>query len=66
MRNWLIDLRHKMGISEAEAASRLGIKQPHYHRIEHGEGNPSVPLAMKIGKLYRVSWVRLFEEKKGA
>ena len=66
MRTWLIDMRHEQGLSEKEVATRLGIKQPHYHRIEHGEGNPSVDLAKKIGKLYGVSWVRLFEEKEGA
>lgn len=61
LRDWLITLRKKRGLSEKYVAEALQVAQPHYHRIEHGEGNPSVKLAMKIGEFFGIKWTRLFE-----
>ena len=61
MRDWLVTLRHEKGLTEKEVSTALNIAQPHYHRIEHDEGDPSVRLAKKIGEFYGVDWTRLFD-----
>ena len=58
------------GLSEKAVGEAVGIAQPVYHRYEHGEGNPSVKTAKKIGEVLGFDWTLFYaepgEQKKSA
>ena len=65
VRNWLIDTRKKLGMTQGEVAERVGIAQPSYCEIENGASRPRPETAKKIGNVLGVAWVRFYEEEEG-
>jgi len=52
MRNRLPVLRAEHRWSQAELADRLGVSRQTVNAIETGRYDPSLPLALKIGRLF--------------
>ena len=61
MREYIIQKRKVIGMSQKDAAAKVGISQPSYCDIEHGKINPSIKTAKAIGELLGVDWTKLFE-----
>lgn len=54
------DRRKQLGFSQKQIASKCGIKQGYYSRIERGIHNPSVKLAKKLANILQISWTEFF------
>ena len=54
LRKNLIDARKKHKITVVEAAQRVGVRQRMYYYYENGEKDPSLSVALKLEKLYKV------------
>ena len=52
MKNRLRDLRTKRGWSQQELAERLGVSRQTVNAIETERYDPSLPLALKMAKLF--------------
>jgi putative transcriptional regulator len=52
MKNCVADLREARGWTKVELADRLNISRQSVHSIESGQYDPSLPLALAIGKLF--------------
>lgn len=65
MRDWLVDMRKREGISTYEAAKRAGICQSYYSAIENGtRGKPlRVDVAKGIAGVFGFDWTRFFDEE---
>lgn len=61
MRNWLIELRRKAGLTQEELATACGISRQYYSFIENGTRNCPVPTAKKIAEVLGFSWQKFFE-----
>lgn len=61
MRKNIIQKRKELGLSQKDAAIRVGISQPAYCDIEHGKINPSVKTAKSIGEVLGIEWSELFK-----
>lgn len=46
MRDYLVELRLKQGLSQQDVAERLGISRQYYQMIERGERQKSLDLAL--------------------
>lgn len=57
MRQYLVDLRMKHGLSQQDVANRLGISRQYYQMIENGERQKhlALSLASSFAVLYGVS-----------
>lgn len=53
--------REELGISQKELAERCGIAQSTLCDIEQGRSNPSMPVALKIAQVLKVSDIKFFE-----
>lgn len=53
MRNKLKTLRETRELSQEELGGRLGVSRQTINAIEREKYDPSLPLALKIGKLFR-------------
>jgi len=62
MREELIFLRKKRGLTQNEAAKLLGISQSFYSAIELGERKPHLKTMMKFEKVFEVSYRILFAD----
>lgn len=51
----LIECRKKTGLSQAEAAEKIGVSQPAYQRYEAGARTPSVQVVKEIAKAFNTS-----------
>ena len=51
----LLSCRHKLGITQTEAAKLIGITQPAYQRYEAGIRTPSIHVIKEIAKAFNVS-----------
>ena len=51
----LIACRRKLGLSQTEAAEKIGVSQPAYQRYEAGARTPSVQVVKEIAKAFNVS-----------
>ena len=51
----LLTCRHRLGITQAEAAKLIGITQPAYQRYEAGVRSPSIHVVKEIAKAFNVS-----------
>ena len=60
MNNKLRELRTDAGLSQGELAEQLGVSRQTINVIENGRYDPSLPLALKIGKLFRVPVEKIF------
>jgi putative transcriptional regulator len=52
MKNCMAQLREVRGWTKVELADRLDISRQSIHAIESGKYDPSLPLALAIGKLF--------------
>lgn len=57
-RQWLVDLRHKRGLTQAQVAAAVGISRNHYTGIEIGDRTGSGKVLLRLARFYDVpmSW----------
>ncbi len=60
MKNRLRELRDKHAWSQGELAERLDVSRQTVNAIETGKYDPSLPLAFRIAKLFRLSIEAIF------
>jgi putative transcriptional regulator len=62
MKNRLKVLRAERDWSQADLADRLAVSRQTVNSIETGKYDPSLPLAMKIARLFRLKVEDVFQE----
>lgn len=62
-REWLIQKRNKLNLTQQEVADLSNVSRPYYTMIEQGIRNPSVPSSKAIAKTLSFDWTYFFEEK---
>jgi len=62
MKNCVAELREERGWTKVELADRLNISRQSIHAIESGKYDPSLPLALAIGKLFGKPVEEIFGE----
>ena len=60
-REWLINIRKKMGLSQVEVSKLIDVTYQMYGCIENGKRNPSPKLAQKIGKSLNFDWTKFYK-----
>jgi|TARA_Y100001968_G_C19029698_1_gene559196 putative transcriptional regulator len=60
MKNLVKVERARLNLTQAELAERLGVSRQTIHAIEKEKFNPSVSLALKMGKLFNLPVEELF------
>lgn len=60
-RQWLIDSRIKIGLTQQEVSSKINISRAHYTNIENGTRRPSPELAKAIGNVLNIDWENFYE-----
>lgn len=60
MENRLREQREAMGWSQGELARRLGVSRQTINAVETDKYDPSLPLALRMAKLFEVSVPDLF------
>jgi putative transcriptional regulator len=58
--NRLRELRTALGLTQGQLAERLGVSRQTINVIENGRYDPSLPLALKIGTLFRTPVEQIF------
>ena len=61
MKNRLRILRAERDWSQGELAERLGVSRQTVNALETGKYDPSLPLAFKIARLFRMRIEEIFE-----
>jgi putative transcriptional regulator len=56
------DLRSERNWSQAELARRLGVSRQTVNAIETEKYDPSLPLAFRVSRLFRLPIERIFED----
>lgn len=68
LRKWLIELRQKRQLSQADVAAMLDVSQGYYSLIENSERQSDLNLstAEKLSKIFKISLKKIseFESKK--
>jgi putative transcriptional regulator len=64
MRNRVTELREARGWSKVELADRLQVSRQTIHAIESGRYDPSLPLALAIGRLFCKPVEQIFFDDK--
>ena len=64
MKNKLRALREKQGWSQAELGKRLNVSRQTINALEKEKYDPSLPLAFKIARLFRLSIEEIFQAPK--
>ena len=60
MKNWVKQQREAKGWSQGELARRLGVSRQTINAVETDKYDPSLPLALRMAKLFAVSVPDLF------
>ncbi|MDF9761079.1 putative transcriptional regulator [Peribacillus simplex] len=60
MKNKLEEIRKQHSITQEELAGKLDVTRQSISSLEHGRYNPSILLAFKIAKLFKVSIEEIF------
>ena len=63
MENRLRDLREAKGWSQGELARRLGVSRQTINAVETDKYDPSLPLALRMAKLFAVDITKLFIDR---
>ena len=63
MKNRLRVLRAEQGWSQAELAKALEVSRQSVNAIETGRFDPSLPLAFKLARLFKMSIEEIFTEE---
>jgi putative transcriptional regulator len=66
VKNRLKVLRAERDWSQAELGGRLGVSRQAVNAIETGKYDPSLPLAFKLSRLFRVPIEEIFDDGVGA
>ncbi len=61
MKNLLKVERARMNLTQDALAKKLSVSRQTIHAVEKGKFNPSVTLAIKMAKLFKVSVEYLFD-----
>lgn len=61
MKNKVRELRTDRAWSQGELADRLGVSRQTINAIETGKYDPSLPLAFKIGRLFKRPLEEIFQ-----
>ena len=64
MKNGVREMREGRGWSQGDLAEKLDVSRQTVNAIETGKYDPSLPLAFRIAKLFRLSIESLFEPDK--
>ena len=64
MKNRMRDLRAQRGWSQADLADHLKVSRQTVNAIETEKYDPSLPLAFKISKLFRMKIEDVFEDSE--
>ncbi|MGB8951733.1 MAG: helix-turn-helix transcriptional regulator [Candidatus Aminicenantales bacterium] len=64
--NFIKEHRKRLGMTQEDLAKRAGVSRQSIISIEQGRYIPSLPLALKLGKLFQRSTDELFELKEGS
>ena len=62
MKNRLRVLRAERGWSQAELGGRLGVSRQAVNAIETGKHDPSLSLAFRIARLFRMPLEQIFDD----
>jgi len=62
VKNKLRDLRQQLNWSQAELAERLNVSRQTVNSIETDKYDPSLPLAFKIARLFRLRIEEVFDD----
>jgi putative transcriptional regulator len=62
VRSRLRDLREQRGWSQGELARRLGVSRQTVNAIETEKYDPSLPLAFKVSRVFRLPIEEVFED----
>ena len=65
MRNKLRDLRARSGWSQAELATQLKVSRQTINANETEKYDPSLPLAFKVARLFRLKVEDIFDDGNG-
>jgi putative transcriptional regulator len=63
MKSRLRELRQMRGLSQAELAEKLKVSRQTINAIETEKYDPSLPLAFKIARLFRLKIEEIFQEQ---
>ena len=63
MRNQLRELRATREWSQNDLADKLGVSRQTINALETGKYDPSLPLAFKIARLFKISIEEVFFDK---
>ena len=66
MRTWLIDLREKHNLTQADVAKKLNVTQGYYSLIEKGErqADLNLSIAEKLSKMFNISLKKISDFEK--
>jgi putative transcriptional regulator len=62
VKNKLKDLRALQGMTQADLATALDVSRQTINALENGRFDPSLPLAFKIGRLFKMPVEAIFED----
>lgn len=65
MKNLVKVERSRLDLTQAQLAKKLGVSRQTIHAIERNKFNPSVVLAIKMAKLFKLSVEELFLVDEG-
>jgi len=65
MKNRLKVLRAEMNWSQAELGFRAGVSRQAINAIETGKYDPSLPLAMKVARIFNKAVEEIFQLEEG-
>ncbi len=61
MKNTLAALRAERGWSQGDLAEELGVSRQTINALERGKYDPSLPLAFRIARLFKLPIERIFD-----
>lgn len=53
-RQWMVDHRKQVGMTQEEVAERIGISRSYYTQIENGTHNPSPVVGLRLSNFFDV------------
>jgi putative transcriptional regulator len=62
MKTYLRELRAKRGWTQAELAERIGVSRNSVNAIETGRYEPSLTLALRIARLFKLHVEEIFQD----
>ena len=62
MKNRVREMRLAEEWSQVDLAGKLGVSRQTIHAIETGKYDPSLPLALRVARLFKVAVEDLFED----